>query len=329
MSSDRVELCGSTLDGRYKLLQRIGVGGTGVVFMARRLRDGLALAVKTLRPRYVAHVDLGKRLLREAEVARRTRHPGIVEALDTGRLPDGSPYLVMPLLQGEGLSLLLARVSTLPADELAAVICRVAGILHCAHGAGYVHRDVKPEHILLSRTASGQLGVHLLDFGVCASDAAPEEERLREEGKVYGTPSYASPEQAAGVACVDARADLFALGIVMFEALTGELPFQGTTVAKLLTAIMRDKPPAVLERAPQADPNLSALIGRLLEQDLGKRLPSARALARALTCYVGDRVAVEARLCARLHMGVQTLDDPLSSTPAPMVAAPMPQPQVA
>ena len=300
-SGERAELCGQTLSGRYELRTRIGVGGTGVVFEARSLADRSAVAIKTLRPCYVNHIDLGTRLRREAEVSRRVAHPGIVRVIDEGTLEDGSPFLVMPLMEGESLARILNRVDTLPLPEIAAVVSRVAAILHVAHGAGYVHRDVKPEHILMNRTPEGELSVHLLDFGVCASHEASSEEKARENGRVFGTPSYVSPEQASGEPNVDGRADLFSLGIVIFEALCGRLPFSGATVSKLLLRIIRDDAPKLSEVRKDVDPEFELIVSRLLERDRRDRLPSARALARALMPFVGVRADVERRLAGMLR----------------------------
>jgi len=306
--SERAELCGQTLDGRYRLLRRIGFGGTGVIFEATCTRSGERLAIKTLRPCFVNHIDLGTRLCREVEVSRRVVHPGIVRFLDQGSLPDGSPYLVMPLLFGESLARLLARVGALPQREVAALASRVASILHSAHAAGYVHRDVKPEHILMSRSQRGELKVQLLDFGVCSSTLAPAEEKNREAGRVFGTPSYVSPEQAAGEVHVDGRADLFALGIVMFEALSGRVPFSASNVSKLLLRIIRDDAPSIAELVPGLDLGLDLIVSRLLARDPELRMPSARALSRALLPYSGDRHAADLRLSALLREGTLAND---------------------
>jgi serine/threonine protein kinase len=300
-NSERTELCGSVLDGRYRIGRRIGIGGTGVVFEANCTYDGSKVAIKTLRPCFVQHIDLGTRLRREAEVSRRVGHPGIVKVLDEGTLTDGSPYLVMPLLYGESLSRILLRGRDLPTEEVAVMASRVATILHSAHAAGYVHRDVKPEHILFNRTATGELTVHLLDFGVCTSQTADADEKKREQGKVFGTPSYVSPEQASGQADVDGRADLFGLGIVMFEALSGRVPFSGSTVSKLLVRIIRDDAPRVSDLVPNIDPAFDLLVSRLLAREPKDRLPSARALGRALVPFTGDRRLVERRLAAMLN----------------------------
>lgn len=301
---ERLELCGQTLAGRYELLRRIGVGGTGVVFEGRSLEDDSSIAVKTLRPCYVNHIDLGTRLRREAEVSRRVAHPGVVRVYDEGTLEDGSPFIVMPLLTGESLARLLGRMDQLDFPEVAAISSRVAAILHVAHGAGYVHRDVKPEHILLNRTPEGDLGVHLLDFGVCASQDASDDEKGRENGRVFGTPSYVSPEQASGEPNVDGRADLFSLGIVMFEALCGRLPFSGATVTKLLLRIIRDDAPPLRDARRDVDAGFERIVSRLLQRERRDRLPSARALARALGPYVGVRADTERRVAGMLQGGV-------------------------
>jgi serine/threonine-protein kinase len=169
------------------------------------------------------------------------------------------------------------------------------------HSRGYVHRDVKPEHILLDRNAGGTLDVTLLDFGVCASDYAPREERERESGRVYGTPTYVSPEQASGNPDVDARADVYALGVVMFECLVGRVPFSAKDVTALLRRIIREDAPRVGLILPEVSRELDAIVARCLSRDPGNRFPSTRALARALSSQVGDRIDTEHRVAARLR----------------------------
>ena len=300
IEDERADLTGQTLDGRYRVERRIGLGGTGVVFQATQLRDNSKVALKTLRPCFVDHPDLGRRLRREAEVARRVRHPGIVPVLDEGTLTDGSPYVVMPLLYSESMARLLLRKTVLPVDMVAALVSRIAAILHAAHCSGYVHRDVKPEHLLLEPSPTGDLVAYLLDFGVCSSEDAPLDERDRERGKVFGTPSYVSPEQAAGECDIDGRADLFSLGVLAFEALTGRLPFSGSSVSKLLLRIIREDAPRVSDLMPKIDPAIDDIVARLLARDPNDRFPSARAVARALAPYVGDRKIVERQIASAL-----------------------------
>jgi eukaryotic-like serine/threonine-protein kinase len=305
---ERAELRGQVVEGRYRIGRRIGLGGTGVVFEATCTKSGSTYALKTLRPCYVSHPDLGRRLRREAEVARRVRHPGVTAVLDEGTLEDGSPYIVMPLLRGESLNKVLLRMNHLPAHVVAVLAGRIAAILHSAHCVGYVHRDVKPEHVLLDLAPNGELLVYLLDFGVCASREAPEDERQREKGKVFGTPSYVSPEQAAGECDVDGRADLFGLGILMFEALSGRLPFFGANVAKLLVRIIREDAPRLSELVPGIDPAIDHVVARLLARDPEDRFPSARALARALAPLVGERGQAEQHIAAMLRTAAAAND---------------------
>ncbi|HMI89736.1 MAG TPA: serine/threonine-protein kinase [Polyangiales bacterium] len=301
-SDERGELIGQVLDGRYRIVRRIGLGGTGVVFEALVLADQGVVAIKTLRPCFVSHPDLGRRLQREGEIARRVRHPGIVPVLDEGTLRDGSPYLVMPLLTGESLSRLLLRLGTLDFGSVASIAGRVAAILHSAHCAGYVHRDVKPEHVLLERSPSGELLLYLLDFGVCSAREASADERGREKGKVFGTPSYVSPEQAAGECDVDGRADLFSLGVLMFEALAGRVPFAASSVSKLLLRIIQEDAPRVSHVVAEIEPAIDDIVARLMARDKEDRFPSARALSRALAVHVAARGHVEHTLASMVRV---------------------------
>ena len=298
---ERGELRGRTLDGRYRIGRRIGLGGTGVVFEADDAQEGTVVAIKTLRPCFVTHPDLGRRLSREAEVAQRVRHPGIVPIYDEGMLEDGTPYLVMPLLEGESLSRILLRLGSLPLSTVLALTARVAAILHSAHCAGYVHRDVKPEHVLLETSPSGELLVYLLDFGVCSSKDAPSDERAREKGKVFGTPSYVSPEQAQGDNDVDGRADLFSLGVLMFESLSGRLPFSASSVSKLLLRIIREEAPRLSDVATGITPSIDDVVARLMARDREDRFPSARALSRALSLHLANRTEVEHGIATMLR----------------------------
>jgi serine/threonine-protein kinase len=299
--TERSELRGKILDGRYRLGDVLGIGGTAVVFEAERLEDGEQVVVKVLRPTFVDNPDLVRRLRREHEVYRNVRHPGLVPILDEGTLTgfpgaDGSPYLVIERVYGECLQRLLRRTGTLSADLVGAITMRVASILHAAHGHGYVHRDVKPEHILMDRDENGYLRVRLLDFGVCASIRAPKDERDREVGRVFGTPSYVSPEQASGDPDVDARADVFGLGVVMFEALTGRMPFSGSNVANLLRRIIREDAPRAALIRQDLHHAFDSVVATALARDPEDRFPSMRSLSRALNPIVADRLSVDRRL---------------------------------
>ena len=300
---ERCELRGMILDGRYRVGPSIGTGGTGVVFEAERLATLETVVVKTLRPIYAGYPDLNRRLRREVEVAHRVFHPGIVPVLDEGQLDDGSPYLVMKYIRAESLCAYLRRNRVMSSEEVAVVATRVASILHSVHAKGYVHRDVKPEHVMLNRSPEGELDIYLLDFGVCAAQTAPEDEKRRERGRVFGTPSYSSPEQASGSPDVDGRADLFGLGITLFEALSGRLPFTGSDVNAVLRRIIREDAPRLGLVAMHIDDHMDDLVMRLLSRNPEGRVPNARAVMREFAPWLGDQQQIERRLASKLRVG--------------------------
>jgi len=305
-SFERGEFRGHLLDGRYRIGNAIGLGGTGIVFEAERLATLERVVIKMLRPTHAGNPDLVSRVRREVEVARRVFHPGIVPVIDHGTLDDESPYLVMKHMRSESLSSYVRRCGPLNGPQVSVIMARLASILHSVHRHGYVHRDIKPEHILLNPGGYGELDVHLLDFGVCAAETAPADERARERGRVYGTPSYASPEQASGNPYVDARADLFSVGITMFEALTGKLPFTGADVTAVLRRIIREDAPRAKYLSPYVDDQMDCLVAKLMSRTPATRHPSARALMRALDPWLGDRMRTERALAATLQVAPDT-----------------------
>ncbi len=299
MQATRDELLGAVLDGRYTVLSVLGRGGSGAVFEVERITDGQRFALKVLQRDAATHPDLVRRLRREGQVGRSLRHPGIVRCTAEGTLDDGSPYLVMERLRGESLSSLLSRVGPIGVDHACTVGQRVAGILHTVHASGYVHRDVKSEHVWLSRTSNGGLGVHLLDFGVCLAPDLEPELRSREKGRVFGTPGYVSPEQARGDDVIDRRSDLFSLGVVLFEALTGERPFQGPNVAVILRRVLEGRAPYLGALRRDVPPGVSRCIARLLDPDPVARMANARSAERALAVHIA-RPAESERILASL-----------------------------
>jgi len=307
-SDERAGLRGTVLESRYRVGACIGVGGTGVVFEAEDEWTGRTVVLKTMRPVFAYNASLVRRLRREAEVARRVVHPGIVPVLGEGILPDSSPFLVLERLRGESLNRMLRRHGTLSSADTAVIALRVAAILHRAHNLGYVHRDVKPEHVMLDRGPNGELLVSLLDFGVCASDLASQEEKSQERGRVFGTPSYVSPEQAAGDPDVDARADLYGLGATMYECLTGDVPFTASSVTGLLRRIIREEPPHVRRLAPHVDPAVDSLVARSMARARQDRFPNARAFGRAIAPFVQGRLGLERDLAGRLRTGTDHPD---------------------
>jgi len=261
-----------------------------------------------MRPVFAYNASLACRLRREAEVAQRVVHPGVVRVLDQGLLPDASPFLVLERLYAESLNRLLRRHGTLSGADTAVIALRVAAILHRAHNHGYVHRDVKPEHVMLDRGSNGELLVWLLDFGVCTSERASAEEKSQERGRVFGTPSYVSPEQASGDPDVDGRADIYGLGVTMYECLTGKVPFSAPSVTGLLRRIIREQPPHVRKLAPHVDVALDALVARAMARTREERFLNARVLGRAIAPFVQGRLSLERDLAGRLRTGTDHPD---------------------
>ncbi len=298
------------LDGRYRILATIGTGGSGAVLEAERLTDGKLVALKVLQSSAVGHADFARRLRCEAEVGRSLRHPGIVRCSDEGTLPDHSPYLVMERLRGESLSALLWRLGPLQVPYACAIGARIASVLHTVHAHGYVHRDLKTEHVWLSRGADGGLTVHLLDFGVCLPPDA--DNRFPDKpNELFGTPGYMSPEQARGDV-VDGRSDLFALGVVLFETLTGELPFHGANAAVLLRRTIEERAPYVGALRKDVPQDLAQCLARLLDPEPSARMPNARSTERALLAHgalSASAVQRHARaLAAQLHPADESQD---------------------
>lgn len=303
LETQRKELWGVVLDGRYRLLRPIGAGSTGVVFAAldsqRRER-----AVKLLNARYADDAELAARLRTEATVSGEVRHPGVVECIDQGVLPDGSPYVVFERIRGESLLGLMRRWGRLSVGETLVIAQRVARILAAVHAAGFVHRDVKPEHIVLC-SDTPQLTVKLLDFGVCRPRGEEPPRRVR--FAVYGTPGYASPEQAAAEP-VDGRSDLYGLGATLYELLTGRPALQGGNPAAVLTRTLREDAPPVSRLRPDCPRAVEALVQGLMARDREQRPVNARIVARDLPRVSDTSLELEAScLLGKLRAGSAAL----------------------
>ena len=276
--------------GRYRLVELLGVGGMGSVYRAEELGTGRAAAVKTLLPELVDYPEIRRRFEREGETAGFLQHPNIVEVYEMGQSDDGRLYLAMELVRGESVADLLEEGPLHPRRALVIARQTLLGLGH-AHQLGLVHRDLKPDNIMVER--AGQPGrefdrIKLLDFGVVKllSDAAGVFgwEKLTQTGVVCGTPRYMAPEQALGRA-VDARADLYALGIIVFEMLVGRAPFDSDEAVELLRMHVSRPPPPLAEAAGRASwctDALCRLVDRALAKQPGERPVDARRMIEAL-----------------------------------------------
>lgn len=274
----------------YRMLRTIGRGGMGEVVEAEHRRLGKLLVVKLVHPE-LAHPYAAERLRVEAQILSRLSHPNLVEVSDLGITKEGRPYLVMERLTGRTLLDEVIARSFLPPDEAVQIAADVLSALEAAHAAGIVHRDIKSENVFL-HNASDSRGitrrvVKLLDFGVAkilASDQAVEPSRFpTEEGSLLGTPRFCSPEQAHGRSKIDHRADLYAVGGMLFMMVTGRRPFEQSGMFELMHAHLSEPPPVPSSVAPQPlSAALDAAILRALAKKPEERFPSAAAMTRAL-----------------------------------------------
>ncbi|WP_438018922.1 protein kinase [Sorangium sp. So ce315] len=269
---------GALVCGRYRLLRRIGEGAMGVVWAAHNEATSREVALKLLvRP----DPELRVRLLREARACGAVSHRNIVDIYDADETENGDPFLVMPLLSGETLSSLLKRRRKLDVPEASRIARDIARGLSAAHERGIIHRDLKPSNIFL-HTEAGESDyvVKILDFGVSKFITGPQQMRTA-TGILIGSPAYMSPEQARAQSDIDTRADLWALGVVMFEMLTSRRPIQGKA-HEILRHVLQGDIPTVSQFVRQIDPGLDALVTRCLQRDRERRPRSAAEVAAAL-----------------------------------------------
>jgi eukaryotic-like serine/threonine-protein kinase len=264
----------------FTLEGEIGRGGMGVVYHARDERLKRKVAVKVLPPELAFREEIRIRFLREAETAARLSHPHIVPIHSVGEGPEGLVYFVMAYVDGESLGARLKRRGRIPPEEARRILMETADALGAGHALGIVHRDVKPDNILLEGSRGRTV---LTDFGIAkALTSSTGPGTLTATGVAIGTPHYMSPEQAAGDREIDGRSDIYSLGVVGFQMLTGELPFSAPTVPGLLLKQITEQAPYLKDKAPTCPDDLASCVMRSLEKEPEARWPTADALRRAL-----------------------------------------------
>jgi len=270
---------GQMLNGKWKLDRLLDVGGMGAVYVATH-RNGRRAAIKILHTRFARDPEVRKRFLREGYVANKIGHPGAVAILDDDTAEDGSPYLVMELLDGESLSTWLSRVGgRLPPTEVLAVAGQLLEVLEVAHTNGIVHRDIKPANVFVTRGGHAKL----LDFGLARIRDGAISLIPTAQGVVMGTAGYMSPEQARGIPDhIDARADIFSVGAVMYRALSGRRLHEKPNTLDMTLAAMKDPAPSLASVMPDAGPLLIAAVDKALAFDRAARWQGARAMFEAL-----------------------------------------------
>ena len=272
---------GTVLDAKFRIERCIGHGGMGAVYEIHHELTKHRRALKMLHPHVSQDVEAVNRFLQEASAAGTIENPHITETYDAGWLNNGQPYVVMELLEGEPLDERMFEESVLPIKDTLAIISQAAHAVHDAHEAGIVHRDLKPENIFLTVTEELRTFVKILDFGVSKFDNLATTRQTR-DGAFVGTPAYMSPEQFLDGKHVDGRTDVYALGVILFECLTGEHPYPCETFAELARKIMVEEAPppsAVFSQVPR---EIDTITKRALAKDPDDRYPTAKAFAQAL-----------------------------------------------
>jgi len=287
-SSPGQDLVGQVLADRYHVLKKLGEGGMGRVYLAEHVKMGRKSAIKVLNPTMVYDPDAVARFNREAANASRISHPSVCAVYDFGETPEGLIYLAMEFIEGEPLTSLLEREKALPVARAVAIFAQVADALQAAHDLGIVHRDLKPDNIMLSYGRDGADVVKVVDFGLAKAVSGDDSQKVTKTGLVIGTPEFMSPEQLAGDK-LDGRSDVYSLALVLFQMLTGKLPFEAETVQEAMIKRLIDEPLTLA--AARADlrfpPGLQATLDSALARNPVTRYQSAAKFANDVASVTG------------------------------------------
>ncbi|HWB78993.1 MAG TPA: serine/threonine-protein kinase, partial [Nannocystaceae bacterium] len=286
---------GTVLGDRYRIEARIGAGGMGTVYRAEHVAIHKQVAIKVLAGDWGNRPKLVERFMQEARAASLVRHPSVVDITDFGHVAEGLPYFVMEYLEGETIGERIAKRGRLSWAQARPFVLQILGALQAAHEHGVIHRDMKPDNCFIVKDGDGSERVKVLDFGIAKVIAEGTSQQLTQTGAVMGTAAYMSPEQAQSLE-LDARTDLYSVGVVLFEMLTGRLPFVAQGFLGVLTKHLTEKPPSLRKVAPDAGISaaLERVVLRLLAKDRNERYANAAELAAALRA-IDERPAATRR----------------------------------
>jgi eukaryotic-like serine/threonine-protein kinase len=296
---------GDIIDGKYRIVKLIGEGGMGAVYEGENMRIHRRVAIKVLHAGIAATGEAVARFEREAQAAGRIGSEHIVEVLDLGNLPSGDRYMVMEFMDGDSLSGRIRAKGRLTAGEIYPILHQLLEALHAAHGAGIIHRDLKPDNVYLLRSRGGKADfVKLLDFGISKFNQLSGDSgfSMTRTGAVMGTPYYMAPEQAKGSREIDHRVDLYAAGVILYEAVTGEVPFNADTFNELLFKIVLEAARPVQEIVPGIDPTFAAIVNKSMGREPAQRFQTAREFQQALEQWAAG---AGSQLAAALNASTQ------------------------
>ena len=315
---------GRTAGGKYKLVRLLGKGGMGEVYEAQHSVIGRRFAIKFLHPHLAANGEVVARFQREAQAAGSLENENIAAVVDAGTADDGAPFLVMEYLDGEDLAHLLVRGGPLPVPRAAYIIIQACRGLAAAHGRGIVHRDLKPENLFICKRNDASDLVKVLDFGIAKLHAGSAGTGLTQTGTTMGTPFYMSLEQARGAKEVDQRTDIYALGVILYEILSGAKPHPGESYNEILYHVLTQEPAPLDSIRPELPAGLSAVVQKAMAREAGDRYASSADLTAALIPYAGRAVTP---LRSQVGMAVaigETVNSPVSLRAIPVPTAPSP-----
>jgi serine/threonine-protein kinase len=281
------ERIGTALAGKYRIRSVLARGGMGVLFAGEHSWTGRPVAIKLLHPQYAVDAAAVQRFLREGRAATALRHAHVVDVLDMGQAEDGALYMVLELLDGVDLADLLdARGRLAPADVIA-ILTPVIDALASAHGKGFVHRDIKPSNVYLARQADGRVAPKLLDFGIAKAVGDTGASTATRTGVIVGTPNYMSPEQARGTGEIGPASDAWAMAVVLFQCISGVLPYDGPSPTAILMAVIQGDRKKLSDVVPEVPPAVLELVEQGLSMDPAQRPRDLRAWSNALRAAVG------------------------------------------
>jgi eukaryotic-like serine/threonine-protein kinase len=313
---------GDVVAGKYEVTGLLGSGGMGYVISARHVELGEMVALKFLRPEALPHPELVERFAREARAAAKIRSEHIANVFDVGTQPDGTPYIVMEYLAGKDLADHLHQEGPLPIDVAVEYIMQACEALAAAHAHGIVHRDIKPENLFLTQQAQGMHMIKVLDFGI-SKVALPRGKRdLVRTQMALGSPVYMSPEQIRRSDQVDARSDIWAVGCVLFELLTGVTAFDEPSLLELSAAILERDPVPLTALRPDANEELEAVVVRCLSKNPDERYQNVADLAIALYPFAPRRARISVERCYHIlkNAGVVSTELDLASAYPPPIS---------
>ncbi len=316
---------GDLIDAKYRILRVLGEGGWGIVFEGENTRTLKHVAIKVLRPQSSLTADIIARFEREAQAAGRIGSDHIVEVFDLGSLDAGTHYMVMELLAGEDLATRLKTLGRLDPIDTVKIVVQLLEGLGAAHAAGILHRDLKPENLFLVPTRSGEDFVKILDFGISKFSNGPAASATM-TGAVMGSPCYMAPEQARGLKQVDWRTDLYSVGTVLFECVTGRVPFTGDNFNDLMFKIVLAPRPSPLEFCPDLEPTLAAIISKAIAADPEQRFASAEDFRARLVEWL-EAQGVSSVRAPDPHRSLKKTpsgQESRAAPPAPLAAEPQP-----